>query len=114
MRQNQIKLHDMNREKEKKNEGAKTLLMVSEDELREIVKDAVRDERERTEKRIREAKEVAAISRNEAARMLSVSLNTLWRWAKDGYLIPRKVGTKVMYLRSDVERIIMRGYDETR
>ena len=102
----------MNREKEKKNEGAKTLLMVSEDELREIVKDAVKEERERTEKRIREAKEVAAVSRNEASRMLSVSLNTLWRWAKDGYLVPRKVGTKVMYLKSDIDNLIQRGYEK--
>lgn len=95
-----------------KNDGTKTLLMVSMDELKSIVQEAVKEERERTEKRIREAKEVAAVSRNEASRMLSVSLNTLWRWAKDGYLVPRKVGTKVMYLKSDIDNLIQRGYEK--
>lgn len=81
-------------------------LMVSYDELKQIIVEIVREEREQTEKRIRESREVAAVSRNDASKMLSVSLNTLWRWEKDGYLVPKRVGTKVMYLKSDIEKLI--------
>ncbi|MBQ8866668.1 MAG: helix-turn-helix domain-containing protein [Bacteroidaceae bacterium] len=45
------------------------------------------------------------LSAEETARRLKVDRSTLWRWNKDGYLITTKVGNKVRYKLSDVERI---------
>ena len=39
---------------------------------------------------------------DEVATMIGVSKNTLWRWEKDGYLTPFKIGRKVRYKQSDV------------
>ena len=45
------------------------------------------------------------LQRSEAAKMLGVSTNTLWRWAKDGYLSPVKIGHKSAYKLSDINKI---------
>lgn len=84
-------------------------LFVSEDELRKIVANAISEERQRIQKENDEAKEIACLSRADVAKMLSVNVNTLWRWARDGYLSPKRVGRRVLYLKSDVERIINKG-----
>ncbi|MCI2087237.1 MAG: helix-turn-helix domain-containing protein [Prevotella sp.] len=39
---------------------------------------------------------------DEVAEMIGVSKNTLWRWDKEHYLTPVKVGRKSRYKRSDV------------
>ena len=43
---------------------------------------------------------------DEVATMIGVSKNTLWRWEKDGYLTPFKIGRKVRYKQSDVTSLI--------
>lgn len=42
---------------------------------------------------------------DEAASMLSVSKNTLWRWNKTGYLCPVKVGRRLLYPLSKVNQL---------
>ena len=37
---------------------------------------------------------------------VDVDKSTLWRWAKAGYLIPIKIGTKTRYRRSDVQKLL--------
>lgn len=54
-------------------------------------------------------KERPTMSRNEAAHALGVTLATLWRWAKDGYLVPAKIGTKVLYRASDINALLERN-----
>ncbi|MCL2435236.1 MAG: helix-turn-helix domain-containing protein [Lentimicrobiaceae bacterium] len=49
------------------------------------------------------------IFRKQAAEKLNVDLSTLWRWARENYLIPVKVGKKVLYKLSDIERIMKGG-----
>ena len=51
-------------------------------------------------------KEEAYITANEAANLLNVTLSTLWRWDKEKYLEKIKIGNKVRYRQSDVERLI--------
>ena len=46
------------------------------------------------------------ITAKEAAKKLGVTLSTLWRWDNDGYLEKIKIGSKVRYRLSDVERMI--------
>lgn len=42
----------------------------------------------------------------QAEELLKVSKPTLWRWAKNGYLVPSEVGGKRYYKLSDIERIM--------
>ena len=45
------------------------------------------------------------LTAEETAKRLKVDRSTLWRWNKEGYLVANKVGSKVRYKLSDVERI---------
>ena len=46
------------------------------------------------------------LTRDDVSEMLGVSKNTLWRWEKEKYLIPFKVGRKSRYKLSDVKSIL--------
>ncbi len=45
-------------------------------------------------------------SREKVMEMLGVCEATLWRWAKNGYLVPLNVGGKRRYRMSDVKHIL--------
>ena len=51
--------------------------------------------------------EETLLTRKEACAYLGVCETTLWNWAKSdvGYLLPVRVGSKVMYRKSDLDRI---------
>ncbi len=46
-----------------------------------------------------------SFSREETMELLGVSAPTLWRWMKNGYLVPYKLGTKVRYRKNDVLKL---------
>ena len=50
-------------------------------------------------------KEDRLLSADEAASILGVSNNTLWRWNKNGYLTHIKVGRKTFYHQSAIDQI---------
>ncbi len=52
------------------------------------------------------------ITREKAMQILDVSGPTMWRWMKNGYLVPVHIGTKVRYRMSDVMRIKEGAYNE--
>ena len=64
---------------------------------------AVKAEQEQQQK----ADEETLLSRKEASAYLGVCETTLWNWAKpdSGYLLPVRVGSKVQYRKSDLDRI---------
>lgn len=43
---------------------------------------------------------------DETAKRFNVSLNTLWRWSKSGYLVPIKTGRTPRYKLSDIEKLL--------
>lgn len=50
------------------------------------------------------------LSVTEAARQLHKTKNTLWRWERDGYLIPvSRVGNSPRYLQSQIDAILKGG-----
>lgn len=64
---------------------------------------------ERTFSEISKMKEQTSeryLTPDETAAMLGVSKNTLWRWNKEGYLCPVKVGRKSLYPHSVVEQLL--------
>lgn len=82
------------------NKGSQTLMIVSKDDLESVVQNAVDRVLEQ-----REHKPEVYLSAEETAKRLKVDRSTLWRWNKEGYLISNKVGNKVRYKLSDIERI---------
>jgi len=49
------------------------------------------------------------VSRKTAAAMCGCDLSSLFRWNRDGYLCAIKIGGKVRYKLSDIQRIIRGG-----
>lgn len=45
-------------------------------------------------------------SRSETKKILKVSNPTLWRWAKSNYLVPTRIGSKLLYKKEDVDRLL--------
>ena len=47
------------------------------------------------------------LTRNETAKLLKISLSTLWHWSKDGRLKAYGLGNRVYYKKSEIlEKII--------
>lgn len=82
------------------------IIQISLNDLKEVIKELYQEERERTEQAIKANRERPTLTRKETAKMLGVSLQTLWEWSKSGYLTPVKIGTKVMYRPTDVEELL--------
>ena len=40
--------------------------------------------------------------------LLGVCDATLWHWARSGYLVPVKLGRRVFYRRTDIQRLLNR------
>ena len=85
---------------------ASIVYQVSADELRAIVKEMYHEARQEMEQAIKEHRERPTIDRRQASQLLNVSFSTLWKWAKIGYLTPSKIGAKVLYRASDIDRIL--------
>ncbi len=49
---------------------------------------------------------VTYLSPNQVVKILNVSKSTLWRWAKQNYLVPIEVGGKRRYRMSDINRLL--------
>ena len=43
---------------------------------------------------------------DEAAKLLHRDRSSLWRWSKTGYLTPVKIGAKILYRRSDIDKLL--------
>jgi hypothetical protein len=47
-------------------------------------------------------------TRDETANLLDVDVSTLWRWEKDKYLLPVRVGNHPKYKKSDIDNLYNR------
>ena len=86
-----------------------TLLVCNEAQLRTVIADTVRDVMKQAKAEAEAAKEMATMTREEVAKLFKVDVSTLWRWKKTGYLVPNEVGSRCLYLKSDVERMLQKG-----
>lgn len=85
------------------------ILQVTISDLRELVHGLYEEEKKKIEDAITQHREKPTLTRNEVAKTLGVTLTTLWQWAKSGYLVPVKIGTKVMYRATDVDALLERN-----
>ena len=60
---------------------------------------------ERSNSRLLPRPHTSLITKKEAMLGFKVSHTTLWKWQKSGYLTPVKVGKRVYYRRSDIEKL---------
>lgn len=74
--------------------------------LKKIVGEAVADA---ISKHQPKTDEPQYITRNELANQLRVTLVTLWGWDKKGLLIPHKIGNRVLYEKTEVEKSLATG-----
>ena len=75
-------------------------MLVSKDDLESVIQNVI-------DKLLsqRENKPEIFLTAEETSKRLNVDRSTLWRWNKEGYIVANKVGSKVRYKLSDVERI---------
>lgn len=84
------------------------MLVVNAEDLKSAIRELWNDHKAETRREIEADKEHPTMTRHQAARALNINLTTLWRWAKDGYLTPVKIGSKVLYRASDIEAMLER------
>jgi hypothetical protein len=77
-------------------------------DLREFAKDMIQQTRREFDDLVVAQKSETYISRQRASEMLEVDLSTLWRWAKQGYLVPVSVGGKKRYRMSDINNRLLK------
>ena len=75
-------------------------------EIVEAINYCVLTTRKELEQQIIDANTETYPSVAKVAEILDVDKSTLWRWQKQGYLVPIEVGGKRRYRMSDVKRIL--------
>ena len=75
--------------------------IMSAEELTEIIEEAV----QKAIASVTPEKKEMPLSREAAARRLNVDLSTLWRWDRNGFLKPVKIGRAVYYREYDLDRL---------
>lgn len=88
--------------------NANVILQVSAADLKEFALSLIEDARS-MEKTEQPAKGDEFLTSEEVMRIVKVKKVTLWRWAKEKYLVPVKVGKSNLYRKSDVQRITEGG-----
>src|ERR1035437_577722 len=84
------------------NSGANVSITISANDLLEVINYTVTATRKEMEQVIIDEKLEVYLSPKQVAEMLDVSLTTLWRYSKCGYLVPLEVGGKRKYRKSDI------------
>lgn len=88
------------------------MIVVGAADLKEAIAEMWESHKEETARAIRRHRERPTISRTDAATALGVDTSTLWRWERMGYLVPVRIGTKVLYRASDIEEMLNRKKDK--
>lgn len=84
-------------------------ITVSVAQLKEFFLEVWEEKEKAVEAAMKAAEQERYLEPNEASEMLGVTANTLWRWNRDGYLKPIKVGRKNRYKLSEVKSLMEGG-----
>lgn len=89
-------------------EGAEGVMVVmSASDLKAAMASMFAKHEAKTAAAIEAHREQPTLTRHQASKVLNVTLSTLWRWARDGYLTPVKIGSKVLYRASDIDKLLL-------
>ena len=89
------------------NKNQNVMLVMTLEDLTELFKSVI--QKYANEKDSSKEEDPHLLSVEESTKILNVSKPTLWRWAKDGYIKPTKIGKRVYYPKSEIEKIIKNG-----
>jgi prophage antirepressor-like protein len=78
-------------------------------ELIEAIDYCVNQTRKELEQLITDANTETYPSIEQVSKILDVNKTTLWRWGKQGYLVPIEIGGKRRYKMSDINKILNKG-----
>ena len=81
-------------------------ITINAGQLLEAINYCVSATRNALEQQITDANTETYPSIEKVAEILDVNKTTLWRWAKQGYLVPLTIGGKRRYRMTDVKRIL--------
>ena len=77
-------------------------VVVSSADLREFTADLINQTRDLMREEAAKNKAEVYLPLTEVAKRLGVNRSSLWRWEKQGYLVPVRTGVKVRYRESDI------------
>ena len=84
-------------------------ITINAGQLIEAIDYCVLTTRKELEQLVTDANTETYPSAEQVSKILDVDKSTLWRWKKQGYLIPIEVGGKRRYRMSDINRILQKG-----
>ena len=79
-----------------------TLLVINADDLKVYSENLINE----TMAKLSSKEEDVFLTAVEASEKLKVNRVTLWSWEKKGYLKPTRIGEKVRYKLSDINRLL--------
>ena len=86
--------------------GAAISVTVKIEDLKEFAQFIIEDTRKKFEQAIIDGMVEQYVEPKEISQILGVSITTLWRWAKRGYLVPVEIGGKRRYKMSEIKTIL--------
>lgn len=75
------------------------------DDLKAIFEEWKNEQSEKERKQAQQKEKEQYLTAEEACQLLRVTKPTLWRWHKENYLVPVKVGRKNYYRQSDIDAL---------
>lgn len=75
-------------------------------QLVEAIDYCVQKTRKELEQQITDANTETYPSPEQVSKILGVDKSTLWRWARQGYLVPISIGGKRRYKMSDINKLL--------
>lgn len=86
--------------------GANVNLTVSLPDLKEFALSIYEEGRRRAEAEAKPNEAGERLTAEEFMKLYNVSQTALWRWEKNGYLVPTRLGKKRFYDKREIERIM--------
>lgn len=86
-------------------EDSDVLYVIRDSQLGEIV-DRLWERMQDMNRERDDAERARTVTKAKACEMLGKNATTLWRWEKEGYLVPVKVGSRSMYRLGDIQDIM--------
>lgn len=90
-------------------DNAQLNITINSGQLIEAIDYCVNKTRKELEQQITDANTETYPSPDQVAKILDVDKSTLWRWRKNGYLMPIEIGGKRRYRMSDINKILKGG-----
>ena len=91
------------------NESPNLNVTINAGQLKECIDYAVQKTRRELEEHVINEKTEKFFTAEQTAEMLGTTKVTMWRWGKQGYLVPRRIGGMIRYSSFDVQRILKGG-----